>query len=531
MKLRFISALVIYLKRKISSFFPLNSNLTNLRMGTISSIYLMIFLPLISSLLCQAFARKKMSFYFAITSCLALFYLLLSAVPKVLLQKKISSDFELFPLSIALEFRLDLLSITFLLLTIFVKVASLLFYKSDVDRLLDQKNSSIFYGVFLLQLFGLVGIFTSDNLLNLFLFFEVYAFGFFANLTLSRDGKLLELFFRYFCLNAASSLLILFTFFTLYLAFGEVNFEKLSTSFSLLPQEQLGFATLILLILSLCMILKFFPFWLYFKKIKSSELVSNFLAIDSLFIKTNIGIFLALKFGYFFFGKKLLFEQLHIAPLVIGGSLLLIIYSALALQKQKHLKLISVYLCLNNVGFSLAAIAIHSKESLQALFFYLLNFNLVVFFIFIFASFLKRHFLTSSLTKIHLIRRNSFLLLLPLKILVFFVAAFPFTLLFFANWYMAYSSLQPSFVAVLLIGVALSTFAASGLGIRLIDSFFAVENEEKNSAPPRFLAKEYSFYFASFWFLILLIGGGFFFVSSLNEFSLQFASYLLSNSL
>lgn len=500
-------------------------------MGTISSIYLMIFLPLISSLLCQAFARKKMSFYFAITSCVALFTLLLATLPKVLLQKKISSDFELFPLSIALEFKLDLLSITFLLLTLFVKLASLLFYKSDVERSLDQKNSSIFYGVFLLQLFGLVGIFTSNNLLNLFLFLEIYAFGFFANLALSREEKLLKLFFRYFCLNAASSLLILFTFFALYLAFGEVNFEKISKNFLLLSQDQFAFATLILLLLSLCMILKFFPFWLYFKKIKSSELISNFLAIDSLFIKTNIGIFLALKFGYFFFRKNFLFEQLNISPLLIGASLLLIIYSALALQKQKHLKLISVYLCLNNIGFTIAAIAIHTRESLQALLFYLLNFNLVVFFIFIFASFLKRHFLTSSLSKIHIIRQNSFLLLLPLKILVFFVAAFPFTLLFFANWYMAYSSLQPGFAAVLLIGVALSTFAAAGLGIRLIDSFFAAENDAKNFAPLRFSAKEYGFYFASFWFLILLIGGGFFFVNSLNEFSLKFAAYLLSPSL
>jgi multicomponent Na+:H+ antiporter subunit D len=147
----------------------------------------------------------------------------------------------------------------------------------------------------------LVGIFTTNNLLNLFLFFEIYSFSFFANLSISRETELLKLAFRYFCLNVTSSLLVLFSFFAIYLTFGETNFDKIAENLSLVSVSNLWFSALIFGLLAVAFLIKFFPFWLYFHKLKSGNLIANFLAIDALFIKTNVGIFLILKFVYFFF--------------------------------------------------------------------------------------------------------------------------------------------------------------------------------------------------------------------------------------
>jgi formate hydrogenlyase subunit 3/multisubunit Na+/H+ antiporter MnhD subunit len=181
-------------------------------MGVVSNIYLIIFLPLVASLFCQIFVKKSPSFWVAFISCIATFFLALKVFLDVLIYEKISNDFELSPLSIALEFRLDLLGMIFLLLLTFLKIVILFFYRTDIERALDNKSIRIFYSVFLLHLFSLVGIFTTNNLLNLFLFFEIYAFSFFATASISRDSELLKLSFRYFCLNATSSLLILFCF-------------------------------------------------------------------------------------------------------------------------------------------------------------------------------------------------------------------------------------------------------------------------------------------------------------------------------
>jgi hypothetical protein len=150
--------------------------------------------------------------------------------------------------------------------------------------------------------------------------------------------------------------------------------------------------------------------------------------------------------------------------------------------------------------------------------------------VFIFATFLKRNFKTSSISKIWLIKQNHFLLVVPIKLLIFFIAAFPLTTLFFANWYLAYASFSLNFSAFLLVGLIISNFVHVTLAIRLIAAFFKRGSEPFENMTilkPR----EYSFYLASFWFLIttiLLVS----LASNLTSgLSLRFASFLLSNSI
>jgi multicomponent Na+:H+ antiporter subunit D len=497
-------------------------------MGTISNIYLLIFIPLIASLCCQIISGKRTPFYLAAFTSILLFFLTLKIFPDILVYEKISNDFELSVLSLALEFKLDIVSINFLILLIFLKIVILFFFRSDIENSLTDRGIRNFYSVFLLHLFALSGIFTSNNLFNLFLFFEIYAFSFFAISSISNDIKLLKISFNYFCLSVASSLLILFVFFVVYLTFGEVNFDRIIASFNLLPPKNYWFIKSIFWLLALAFLLKFFPLWLYFDKLKSASLIGGFLVIDSLFIKTLIGIFLILKFSYFFFGNSLLFSGFDFDPIIILAAISLIFYSAIRLYMQKHLKLICAYLCLNNLGFIIASIALQTTESLQALFFYLISFSLVNLFIFLFAVFLKRHFHTSSIDKIWLIKKSNFSLILPLKLLIFFIAAFPLTFMFFANWYLAFASMKIGFEIFLFVGLILSNFVQVAIALKFANSLFL---SDKTREAPEFILQNYRFYLLSFWFLIAAIYSVAMLSGVLNNFSLRFASYLLSNTI
>ena len=499
-------------------------------MNAISNIYLIIFLPLFASLLCQLLGKKSLPFWIALSSSITLFFLTLKVLPDVLIYEKITNDFELSPLSIALEFSLDVLGIIFLLLLTFLKIVILFYYRSDIEKLLDQKGRKVFYSVYLMHLFALVGIFTTNNLLNLFLFFEIYSFAFFATSSISKNLNISKLSFRYFCLNATSSLVILFCFLAIYLSFGEINFNRIGEAFAMSTNLNFWFLAALVMLLGVSFIVKFFPFWLYFENLKSVNLISNYISIDSLFIKTNVGIFIVLKFLYFFFGSNLLFTRFDFAPLLILISLLLIFYSAIKLYSQKHLKSITVYLCLNNLGFILACIALQTIESLQALFFYIINFSLVNLLVFIFATFLKRNFKTSSISKIWLIKQNHFLLVVPIKLLIFFIAAFPLTTLFFANWYLAYARFSLNLSAFLLVGLIISNFVHVTLAIRLIAAFFKRGSEPFENMTI-LKTREYSFYLASFWFLITTILLASLASNLTSGLSLRFASFLLSNSI
>jgi len=124
-------------------------------------------------------------------------------------------------------------------------------------------------------------------------------------------------------------------------------------------------------------------------------------------------------------------------------------------------------------------------------------------------------------------------LVLPLKILVLFIAAFPLTILFSANWYMAYSSFKLGFEAFLLIGLIISNFAYVSVAMKLISSFFTPKIDESlletfDHKMPILGLRKYQFYLISFWALILLICLVSFASGLTNDLSLRFASYLLS---
>ncbi len=485
-------------------------------MGIISNIYLLIFLPLIAAIFCQLIAKKSFTFFVALAIAIIEFLLAIKIFPQVIFYERIANDLHLSLLSLGLEFNLDILGIIFIILIIFIKITTLCFFKSDIEKFLNKKGGAFFYPVFLLQIFSLIGIFSSNNLLNLFLFFEIYSFSLFAISSISYDLEIAKLSFKSFCLSATSSLLILLCFLSIYLTFGEINFDEISNNISL---NDKWFSASIFLVLALAFTIKFFLFNFYFTKLKNQNLTANFLAIDSLFIQTNVGIFLALKFIFLFFNIEL-FAVFKIFFIIL--ALAIILYSSLKLYLQRHLEFISAYFCLNNFGFIVLAFTLQTVDSLQALFFYLINFSIVNLFIFTFAIFLKKHYNSSSISKINLI--DNLFITLPFKILLLFLAAFPLTIMFFANWHMIYGLLKIDLEIFLLAILIIANFSNIAIVIKLITPLFDRPHELSEVA----IKKSYAI---AFWLMIVTICLVSLMSGLFNNISLRFAAYLISNNL
>ncbi len=361
-------------------------------MTIISATYFLIFLPLLSALFCQIFPHKKFPQSIVFLQFFAMFFLVGAIFYKVFKVGEISSDFAIFPLSIALEFNINVVSASFLAILIFLKVAILFFYKDEISKFLNEKNRALFYSVNCLNIFAIIGILTTNNLLNLFLFLEIYSISFFAIFSIASDKKISLLSFNQFFLNAASSLILLFCFIIIYLNFGIFEFSTIKENL-LLKENSALLKTLALLIFS-SFFVRFFPFWLYFQNLKNTNLFAIFFAVHILFIQANLGFFLILKFYYLFFSK------ISTSLILIFLAIFLSFYSAFRIFISKHLKIISINFCLNNFAFILICLAIKSQIAFGAAFFYWLGFNFLGFSLFIFATFLKRKFNTSLIDRI-----------------------------------------------------------------------------------------------------------------------------------
>lgn len=497
-------------------------------MSLVGNVYLIIFLPLISSVTCLLFKKKLPPFLVVVATLISLLLLTARVLPEVFEHKVIANDFQLSPISIGLEFKLDLLGIFFLLLIIFIKLIILLYYHHDINKTLNNSNTKNFYSVFLLHLFSIIGIITTNNIFNLYLFIEIYSFAFLANFAITKDVNLSKIKFRYYCFLVAAKLIVLFCFLTIFITLGQNNIDKIITMVPAISQINWQFLGLIAALVFLAVITSFFTFWIYFKQVGSPQLIANFLAFDTLFIKTNVGIYLILRLIYFLFGKGFLFATPLFSLTLASVSLVLIVYSGLKLLKQKHLKSIASYLCLNNLGFILAAVAINKTESLQAGLFYIINFSLINIFIFIFATFLKRSYHTSSIIRLADVRRDHFLLILPLKIMIFFVAGFPLTILFFANWHLAIISLNMGFEIIMIFALIFSMIVQMSLATNLVKSFYWNRLELNQNNQPQLPNQDQFFYLISFWLIILVIIYLSLATGSLNQLTLKIANYIMS---
>lgn len=472
-------------------------------MHAINICYSIIFLPLITSLFCQIFSEKILPFSIALITCITIFAALLFIYPTIQSQEIIANDFNFSKIPLALEFKIDKFAAVILLLLIFFKTIAIIFYKSDINKYLDERNNKIFYSVFLLNIFALVGIFTTNNIFNLFLFIEIFNCGFFAISSISRDKKLLKSSFEYFTLSAAASLLTLFSFLIIYLVTKEVNFDKIATQLSLISSLNSWFLWLLFGFLTIAFIIRFFPLWIFFRKIKSASAIADFLNIDTIFIKGLVGIFLTKKFMNLFFANIFFANSGFLIALLIA-AIFLILYSAAQLLSQRHLRTITAYYCLNNLACIFAASILQAPQGDKAIFFYLLNFILVNLFLFIFAGFLRRNALNSSLNKIWMIEKNNFLIVLPFKFLVFFIAGAPFSLLFFANWNLMNASFALDFRLLLLITLFFNVLCQLFLATKIISAFY-FKNPSSSKSLDFVGFKKYNFYMIFFWMLLATV--------------------------
>ncbi len=482
-------------------------------MSAISNAYLIIFLPLIASLFSFLVPKKKI-----VLTTIALTNLLLIALScqnlfNVLAYKNISNNFDLGQISLGLEFSISATGATFLLLAFLIKSIIFLFFIKDFENSLEGKNKIAFYQLYIFQFFTIAGIFTADSFFNLFIFSELYLFTIFslAKVLLNQDRNN----WRYFLVNSLVTVLITFLLLITEIIFSESSISKVFESIYLISDSQQFFVNTVFTSLFLLLFLKLFSPYFFFKLENNKN--SKFFLFELYFIKLAISVFIVLKFSYVFFGIFTVELMKKIAPFLIFFSLSIVSYFALQLKKTISLKIIFINIVCNAIAVVCTNFAISNFYSLQSLFFTIINFFLVNLALFLIFS-LTEEKIDNKGQVFFLLKRNFSSFFFPIKILLFFLSAFPLSFLFFSNWYLIKAALDSFYLPLLLLIIVISNFSNVFISLKL---FEVIEIEEKKS-------ETNLFQIISFLVLFIVIIFLFVFSDFLKILSSEFASSLLS---
>lgn len=431
-------------------------------MALISLAYSVIFLPLIAAIFCLFFSKTKkpVPFFLSTSAILAIIALLVNIAFDISSYQKISNNFNLFGLSIALEFLIDNLSLLFLLLLIILELVVLFYYKNNFESALNKKNRAVFYATFLLNIFAVIGIFTTNELLNLFIFIEIFSLSFLALTSISLQNlHLLRNNFQYYCFAVAAKLIIIFCFLAIFLLLGSGNFTMINKGFGTLAALNVDLAMLIVSLLFFALVINFFPFWIVLKNLYNQSMTTDFALFYALFVKANVGIYILLRLIYFIFGADYV-QNLQIIKIAVPILTGLICYFSIAIYFINRFRSLAVHLILANITLILILMIIENSVELKAIFAYLILFNLSGLMIFIFAGFLKSKFGNSTISALKKCSEDHYFVLSVLRITYLMaISCYLLISFFFAGNYFvnvtATSDFEEFFVMIALLMVFL----------------------------------------------------------------------------
>jgi multicomponent Na+:H+ antiporter subunit D len=431
--------------------------------------YLILFLPLIASVFCFLINFKKSDFWIFISSLILIFLLTVVLGFNVKNQGVVSSNLSLANLSIPTGYYLDSLSIFFLLAIILARIFISIAHKTNIENSFNQDNRQLFYVVGLLNLFGIIGIFSSDNIFNLYIFIEIYCLTFCAIMAMSNDLNLSKIAFKYFCLNVSSSILLLLVFILLYLSNNSLQISEISANI----EQKNNAVNWLLLPIILVILFKFFPLWLYFKKIKSQDLLAGFLLNFVFIINSVIGFYLLIRFLFYLFK----INQVFIDSALIILGVLLVFWASYKIYKCQYLMRIAAFLAVINLGFVAISFGFFNLNSAPSLL-YIANYILINLLFFSFANHLQKNFASSHIKHLDLLKEQSYKISIMIAFLMFLLLATPISLIFWANWYLILGS-QVNIVAstAIILAIIVVNLVMVNLIIRIVNySYFPNHN-------------------------------------------------------
>ncbi len=414
--------------------------------------YLILFLPLIASVFCFLVNFKKSDFIIFTTTVFALLTLVIKISFDFNTSGEIKNDAGLGILSIPTEYRLDFLSLFFLTIILVTKILMVFFYQKDLSSNLKNDNRQLLHATWLLNIFGLVGVFVTNNIFNLFVFIEIYCLTFCAIMAMSDDLDLSKLSFRYFCNSVLGSILLLLAVILLYSSSGHLQIDKIEDALAL---EN---SALIFSLFSIAIWLKFFPINLYFNILKSNDSLANFLLCFAFIINAAIGFYLLMRVLIPLCDSDGLFLN---SAVLIG--FMMVFYSNYKMLRTRYLKAFAAHFLVVTFGFIFITFFIEQSSLPRLL--YISNYVITGLALFLLANFLQKKYQTSHFKILK--NEQKFIII---SAVIFILLNLPLTIMFWANWHLLLASIDSVNGLIVVFPIITTNLVMSYLATSLISA-------------------------------------------------------------
>jgi multicomponent Na+:H+ antiporter subunit D len=447
-------------------------------METVHDIRLLlaILAPLLGALLVLANgkrpnAREACSFLAA----LALFLITVSMVPEIRAGKRLV--YTIFPLlpNLSIALRADALSMIFAVAASFLWVLTV-FYSAGYMRGLEEHAQTRFNVCFALALFGAMGCAFSDNLLTLYLFYEIVSICTYPLVAHHQDEEGYEGGKKYLVyLTATAKGLVLPAMVMIYVLTGSLDFADNIRTGILPPEAGRGVVT----VLYICCILGFakngvMPLhnWLPSAMVAPTPVSALLHAVAVV----KVGVFSTVRVMLYVFGVNRMTEFNLGLPTAYFVSITILVASVIALSKD-NLKARLAYSTVSQLSYIILGVALLTPAGIEGGLVHIANhaFSKITLFFCAGAIYVATH--KKNISEMSGLGRA-----MPITFGAFAIAALsmigvPLAAGFITKWYLLLGALDASAVGIILVLLASTILNAAYFAPVVYHAFFGKPSE------------------------------------------------------
>lgn len=335
---------------------------------------LQVAIPMLFSLACVLVRCGKISFAISFAVCLFCFANAIYLFEATAGNAVISYHMGGWQPPFGIEYKIDQLNAFFILIISFFALVLMPYSYGSVRNEIDAKKVGVFYALFLLCVAGLLGILSTNDIFNIYVFLEISSLTTYSLIAMGKDRRALGASFSYLVLGTIGATFILIAIGILYINTGSLNLTDIAGKISTLELDASIIGAFAFLTLGVIMKIALFPLhiWLTNAYAYSPSFVSSFLSATA----TKVSVYVFVRFLFSLFGYEVSFQQMHTDQVLVFFSIAAILFGSVSAIYCQNIKRLLAFSSVGQMGYISLMIAVGTSLSLSVSLMHILNHGL-----------------------------------------------------------------------------------------------------------------------------------------------------------
>ncbi|MCG8669252.1 MAG: monovalent cation/H+ antiporter subunit D family protein [Pseudomonadales bacterium] len=416
-----------------------------------------VLLPLLSAPLCLLFNKARLAWMIAVVVSWAALFVSLSLLVMVNDNGPIIYEQGGWPAPIGIVYHVDILTAFVLLIVTSIAAVVMPYAGKSVEKEIPVSKQPAFFSALLLCMAGLLGIVSTGDAFNVFVFLEISSLATYALLSQGKDRRSLTSTFQYLIMGTIGGTFILIGIGLIYMKTGTLNMADLADRLPAVFDSRTVHASFAFLTVGICLKLALFPLhlWLPNAYTYAPSVVTIFVAATS----TKVAVYMLLRFSFTVFGVDLVFAKLPLTEVLLPLAIVGILVGSLAAIKQSNIKRMLAYSSVAQIGYMILGISFVSASGLTGGILHLFNHAIIKA-----ALFMALGAVAYQIGSTHIDALKGLAKKMPWTFAGFAIGGLsiigvPLTAGFVSKWYLVLAAIEKEWwivVAVLLVGSLLA---------------------------------------------------------------------------